>query len=207
MIVAGLTGNYGMGKSTVLKMFEELGAVIFNTDTIVGDLLKEPEVINEIIEAFGKDVLIDNSINKKMLADIIFASPALRISLENILHPRVFKKIDEKTAELSPAGSDALVVIEVPLLFERGYQNRFDRTITVYTSEEAALRNLLDIGISAESALQRMKSQFPIEMKISKSDYSIDNGLGLDFTREQVANIYRELSSLAKSSRHMHGNN
>lgn len=198
MIVAGLTGNYGMGKSTVLKMFGELGAVTLNSDALVGELLQEPKVINEIIEAVGQDIVTGNSINKKMLADIVFASPSLRISLENILHPRVFKKIDEKISELSLSGSNVVVIIEVPLLYERGYQNRFDKTITVYTTEEAALQNLFKIGISEESARQRLKNQFPIEMKISKSDYSVDNGQGFDFTKEQVANIYLDLDSLAK---------
>jgi dephospho-CoA kinase len=198
MILAGLTGNYGMGKSTVSKMFGELGAVTIDTDAIVSRLLEDSEVINEIKKAIGEDVVQDNSINKKMLADIVFDSPSLRISLEDILHPRVFNKIDEKLSELSRTSSEAVVIIEVPLLYERGYQNRFDRIITVFTSEEMALQHLLRKGIPEDDALKRLKSQFPIEMKISRADYRIDNSQGLDDTREQIAIIYRELSELAK---------
>jgi dephospho-CoA kinase len=209
MIVVGLTGNYGMGKSTVSKMFRELGAITIDSDVVVSELLNAPEVIGEIRDAFGEDVVRDGAVDRKMLADIVFDSPLLRISLENILHPRVFKKIDEI---LSTTEKEALVVIEVPLLYERSYQNRFDRIITVYTSEEIALQNLSKKGIPEEGALKRLKNQLPISMKISLADYSIDNSNGLDATREEVANIYLELSTLAKGisgglSGHIHGNN
>lgn len=210
MIIVGLTGNYGMGKSTVSNMFGKLGAVTIDTDVIVGELLKDPEVINEIKKALGDDIAEDNSINKKMLADIVFESPSLRVSLEDILHPRVFNKIDKKLSELSQTCSEAVVVIEVPLLFERSYQNRFDRIITVHTSNDTALQNLSRKGVPEESALKRLKNQFPIEMKISRADYRIDNNLGLDATRDQVAYIYRELAALAKGgsvSGNLHGNN
>jgi|SRR5208283_4855860 len=209
MIIAALTGNYGMGKSTVSQMFRELGAITIDTDAIVDELLHTPEVIMEIAEAFGTDVARDNAVDKKKLADIVFDSPALRISLENILHPRVFEKIEKR---LSGVDNAALVVIEVPLLFERCYQGRFDRIITVYTSEETALRNLSKKGIPEEAALKRLKNQFPIAMKVSRADYPIDNNNGLNATREQVVHIYQELSALAKGvtrdlSGHMHGNN
>ncbi len=210
MIVVGLTGNYGMGKSTVSNMFGELGAVTIDADVIVGELLKEPEVINEIKKAIGDDIAEGNSINKKMLADIVFESPSLRISLEDILHPRVFDKIDKKLSELSRTCSNAVVVIETPLLYERSYQNRFDRIITVYTSHETAVQNLLKKGVPEESILKRLNSQFPIEMKISRADYRIDNSDGLDATRDQVAYIYRELAALAKGgsvSGNLHGHN
>lgn len=209
MIVAGLTGNYGMGKSTVSGMFRELGAITIDTDEIVRELLNTPEVIVEIRDLFGEDLVIDNSVDRKRLADIVFDSPMLRISLENILHPRVFEKVDER---LSVVDREALVVIEVPLLFERCYQNRFDRIITVYTSEETALRNLSKKGIPEATALKRLKNQFPIDMKISRADYSIDNNNGLEATRERVADIYGELSALARGfsrglSGNIHGNN
>jgi dephospho-CoA kinase len=199
MIVVGVTGNYGMGKTTVSRMFSELGAVIIDADVIVGQLLTDPEVINKIKDAIGEDVVVNNVIERKMLADIIFDSPSLRIALENILHPLVFKQIDEKLSELSCRGSDAVVIIEAPVLYERGYQNRFDRIITVHTPFETAMRNLLKKGISEDTALKRLKSQFPIEMKMSRADYCVDNSNGLSATREQVVHIYQELTSIAKT--------
>lgn len=191
MIVGGLTGNYGMGKSTVARMFRELGAVTINTDDIVRELLKDPAVIYEIKKAFGEDIVEGNEINKRMLADIVFEHPHLRISLENILHPKVFKKIDEEIAKITD--TSAIVIVEAPVIFERGYQNRFDKIITVYTSEEIAVSRLKEKGISEDDARKRLKSQFPIEMKISKSDFAIDNSKDLENTRRQVEEILSRL--------------
>ncbi|MCL5061773.1 MAG: dephospho-CoA kinase [Nitrospiraceae bacterium] len=191
MIVGGLTGNYGMGKSTVARLFKELGAIIIDTDDIVRELLKDPAVIYEIKKAFGEDIVEGNEINKRMLAEIVFEHPHLRISLENILHPRVFKKVDEEIAKITD--SAAIVIVEAPVIFERGYQNRFDKIITVYTSEEIAINRLKEKGISEDDARKRLKSQFPIEMKISKSDFAIDNSKDLEDTRRQVEEIYSRL--------------
>lgn len=190
MIVIGLTGNYGMGKSTVAEMFKELGAVIIDADLIVRELFEEQEVISEIKKAFGEDILQKTEINKKMLAEIVFEHPNLRISLEDILHPRVFEKIDEKIKKLP---KDSIVIIEAPVIFERGYQNRFDRIITVFTDEDTAVSRLKEKGILKEDARKRLKSQFPVEIKISKSDYAIDNSKDLENTRRQAEEIYKEL--------------
>jgi dephospho-CoA kinase len=198
MIIIGLTGNYGMGKGTVARMFGDLGAVVIDTDDIVRELLKDITVIYEIKKAFGEDIIQQSAIsgqpseiNKRMLAEIIFEHPHLRISLENILHPRVFKKIDEEIAKITD--TSAIVIIEAPVIFERGYQNRFDKIITVYASEEIAINRLKEKGISEEDARKRLKSQFPIEMKISKSDFAIDNSRDLENTRRQVEEIYSRL--------------
>lgn len=191
MIIAGLTGNYGMGKSTVAMMFKQLGAIVINTDEIVKELLNEPTVINDIKNTFGEDIADGSVINKKMLANVVFEHPHLRISLENILHPRVFEKIDEAIAKITD--DSTIVIIEAPVIFERGYQNRFDKIITVYTLEEIAIKRLKEKGISEEDARKRLKSQFPIEMKISKSDFAIDNSMDLENTRRQVIEIYNRL--------------
>lgn len=198
MTVIGLTGNYGMGKSTVARMFGDLGAIVIDTDDIVRELLKDSAVIYEIKKAFGDDIVQKTGhrtqkteINKRMLAEIIFEHPHLRISLENILHPRVFKKIDEEIAKITD--TSAIVIIEAPVIFERGYQNRFDKIITVYTSEDIAIQRLKEKGISEEDARKRLKSQFPVEMKISKSDFAIDNSRDIENTKRQVEEICSKL--------------
>jgi dephospho-CoA kinase len=198
MIIIGLTGNYGMGKSTVARMFGDLGAVVIDTDDIVCELLKDPDVIYEIKKAFGDDIIQKTEdrrqkteINKRMLAEIVFEHPHLRISLENILHPRVFKKIDEHIAKITD--TSAIVVVEAPVIFERGYQNRFDKIITVYTSEDIAIQRLKEKGISEDDARKRLKSQFPVEMKISRSDFAIDNSRDLENTKRQVEEICGKL--------------
>lgn len=95
MIKAGLTGNIGMGKSTVAELFRKLGVYVINTDHIVDELFNQPDIVDEIKKLFGEDALIDGKVNKNYIAQIVFENPQMRIYLENILHPKVFERIDE----------------------------------------------------------------------------------------------------------------
>jgi dephospho-CoA kinase len=195
MIIVGLTGNYGMGKSTVARLFRERGAVTIDTDAVVGELLQQQPVIDEIQGVFGDRVMRDSGINKKILADIVFQSPSLRIQLENILHPRVFGNIRDKISALGARAG--VVIIEAPVLFERSYQSKFDKIVTVYAAEEITLQRLKEKGVSEPDAVNRLKNQFPVEMKISRSDFTIDNSNGFDDTARQVEAVYRELEALS----------
>ncbi|MCL0033643.1 dephospho-CoA kinase [Thermodesulfovibrionales bacterium] len=196
MLVVGLTGNYGMGKSRVALMFKEAGSVTIDTDAVVRKLLGEPAVIDEIKGVFGEDIAQENLINKERLADLVFQHPHLRVSLEDILHPEVFKRIDEELAMLSNNTSAAVpivVIIEAPLIFERGYQDRFDKIITVFTSEEVAISRLKKKGIGEGDVRRRIESQLPIGVKITRSDFTIDNNGDLENTKKQVEAIYQTL--------------
>lgn len=203
MIVLGITGNIGMGKSSVARLFEELGAVRIDTDAVVSDLLGDPEVIREICDLFGDHVLRDGALDRKLIAHTVFSNSRLRLGLENILHPRVFAAVDEQVADLAKMAAPLLVVVEAPVLFERSYQNRFDSVLTVHTTEETALRRLEEKGVSRMDAQKRMESQFPIAMKIEKADMTIDNNGTLEETKQQVRQIHELLMLLEKQ----HGSN
>jgi len=196
MIIVGLTGNFGMGKSTVARMFKELGAHTIDLDEEVRKLLCEDEVIDEIKKVFGDEIVSEGSINKLLLAETVFNYPHLRIALEDILHPRVFRVVDQEISELKKTGKCSIVIIEAPVIFERGYQNRFDIIITVHTTNEKAVERLKDKGVSEEETRNRLKNQFPIEMKAVRSDYTIDNNGTIEQTRQQIINVYQILSLL-----------
>lgn len=198
MIKIGLTGNFGMGKSTVAEMFKKLGAHVINTDKIVEELLKDSEVIDEIKKLFGEEIFTNGELDKKYIASIVFENPLMRIYLENILHPRVFEKVEEKIKDISTRGEPTIVVVEAPILFERGYQNKFDLIITVFTDEEIALKRLQNKGISKEEAMKRLSCQFPINMKKSKSDYIIDNSGTIEETAQQVEAIFQKLIAMER---------
>jgi dephospho-CoA kinase len=205
MIVAGLTGNYGMGKSTVARLFRELGASTIDTDEIVRALLREEDVLAEIRGIFGSGVIRDGLVDRKALADEVFAHPHLRRALEDVLHGRVFSKVDERLAGLSSEGCQ-VAIVEAPVLFERGYQNRFDAIITVHAPEEVALRRLESKGVSTEEGRRRLGSQFPVDMKRLRSDWGVDNSGTVDETRRQVERVYQELLARgAGKSRHSRG--
>jgi dephospho-CoA kinase len=202
VLLVGLTGNYGMGKSVVLSIFQKSGAVVMDADEIVGSLLKESEVIEKVKGLLGDKVFLKNgSLDKEKVADIIFHDESLRRSLEDILHPLVFEKINVELAGIRDR--DTVALVEIPLLFEREYERRFDKVITVYSEEKIVMDRLKKEGISCEEALLRLKSQMPIEEKMRRSDFTINNNHTIEETASQVEAIYKELLKEAKKD----GNN
>lgn len=189
MLKVGLTGNYGMGKSSVLSAFEDLGAVTLDSDRIVGELLKKKDIIAKVRTLLGKEVVDEKgNLIKSSVAKIIFNNNKLRNKLEVLLHPLVMRRIDELVGKIR--GKEGIIIVEVPLLFEGKYQGQFDKTITVYTTRKTALERLRDTGVSRKDALMRMKAQMPIQKKKKLADYVIDNNGSKKKTRGQVKKIY-----------------
>jgi len=192
MYIAGLTGNYGMGKSFVLSVFKELGAEVLDSDAIVHHLLQDKKVISKVKKILGGEAENEHgTLIKKEVAKIIFRNNEIREKLEAILHPLVFHEIQKYLRKIK--GKQRLVIVEVPLLFEGGYQERFNRTITVYATQKTAIERLMKSGISRRNALKRLKAQLPIQIKKKKADYLIDNNRPKQKTRKQVKDIYEQL--------------
>jgi dephospho-CoA kinase len=197
MLLVGLTGNYGMGKSIVLSQFENLGAITLDSDKIVASLLSQQEILEKMRGILGNKVFDEHGhLNKKIVADLIFKNDIVKSSLEDLLHPLVFKRIESFLKTIN--NKEAVVVIEVPLLFERGYEERFDRTITVFTDVETALHRLEMNGVSRNETMQRLQSQLPIDEKMNKSDFLINNNATLGETMTQVTTIYTKLLQEAR---------
>jgi dephospho-CoA kinase len=192
MLVIGLTGNYGMGKSTVTSVFRELGAVTLDSDRIVAGLLKQETVIGQIMGLVGVGAVNPNgSLNKAFIAEIIFRSRSLRKKLEALLHPLVLEYVEAAAKKIR--NRNRIVIVEVPLLFEGKFQKRFDRTITVYTSRKTALARLRREGITRKDALARLEVQMDIREKRRLSDYVIDNGGTRKQTELQVRKVMKAL--------------
>jgi len=191
-MVIGLTGNYGMGKSFVLSVFKELGAIVLDSDEIVSNLLEDKQIILKIKKILGDRVeKQDGTLDKLEIAKVIFENSILREKLEVLLHPMVFDNIQNNLNKIS--GKEKLIIVEVPLLFEGGYQGRFEKTITVFTTRDTALERLTKAGISRSNALKRLKAQLPIQIKKKNADFLIDNNGPKQRTRIQVERIYHKL--------------
>lgn len=197
MFVAGLTGNYGMGKSAVLSMFRELGAITIDADLVIKILLLEKETLKKIKALLGAGVF-DNkgNLDKKKVAEKIFKNKNLRIKLENILHPLVFERINNLIRALKDGNK--IFIVEATLIFERGHENRFDRMITVFTDEKTAIKRLSLHGITPKQAKQRLSCQLPIKTKIKKAAFKINNSGKLEKSKAQVKAIYKKLAEEAR---------
>lgn len=179
-----------MGKSTVATLFKEAGAVTLDLDDVVDELLNKDAVIERIVEILGDSVLLEGRLNRPKIAEIIFTDREKRELLEGLLHPLVIERMKEF---LKKVDKRKVIIIEIPLLFERQYEGEFDKTITVYTDKDTALKRLRSKGIKREDALIRLQAQMPVEEKIKRSDFSINNNGTIDETRQQVLDILEKI--------------
>ncbi len=196
MPTIGLTGNFGMGKTTVLSLFKKSGAYIFNIDEFVHKILTKPATIRKITRALGDNILITRpklSINKARVARLIFSDSKKRRAVENIIHPQVLKVIGTAMSNILKKNPSALIIFEIPLLFEAGYENLFDKTIVVYCKKNTAINRLVRRGFSKSEALKRMRTQMPITKKKRLADFVIDNNRYIGNTEMQVKNLFKEL--------------
>jgi dephospho-CoA kinase len=192
MLIVALTGNYGMGKSTVLSLFRKFGCSTLDADKIVESLFRKKEILKKIRHLMGSTVFNDNgSLNKEKVAEVIFKNASLRHSLEDLLHPFVFERIKDCAEKMNM--HDNILVIAAPLVYERKYEDRFDKIIVVHTTEDTALKRLGMKGVQKKDALLRLKAQLPIKDKMKRADFLIDNNGTLNRTKVQVEKLYKEL--------------
>ncbi len=200
MRVVALTGGVASGKSLVLQQFMKLGAY-----TIDCDVLSREVVIPcskawwAIVRFFGTDILRnDLAVDRKKLREIVFSDAQKRAALETIVHPEVRTKCRERIAAIKAIEPDpnALVVVDVPLLIESGWQKDFDTVIIVYVSEATQIKRLMARdGISKEAAEELLAVlQMPLQEKLHFADSVITNEGTREETEKQVRKVFTALS-------------
>lgn len=198
MRIIGLTGGIASGKTTVARMLAEMGAAIVDADQISRDAVNPGSTaLGTIVDQFGPDVLRpDGTLDRTKLAQVVFGDPAARKRLEAILHPAIRQLAEQKLNELREAGNP-LVFYVAPLLIEAGALSRVDEVWVVHVDRATQLRRLMARdGISEEEALQRIAAQMPMEEKRKYGRVVIENGEGIESTRNQVREIWdREISA------------
>jgi dephospho-CoA kinase len=173
MLVVALTGGIGSGKSTVGQIFGDLGAIVTDSDQLARDVVERGTTgFDQIIAAFGDEVLKNGDLNRAALADLVFKDPAKRKQLEQITHPlirKAFAKIVES------ANGDSIVVNQIPLLVESNHDYKFDHVITVSASEAVRIERLLKRGMNLTQIQQRLQAQSNDAQREKISDSVIRN--------------------------------
>jgi dephospho-CoA kinase len=192
-----ITGGAGTGKSTVARMFAELGAEVLDADAVAREAVAVGQPAWEELRRFyGADFFhADGALNRSRLAQLVFADREARRVLDGLIHPRVEAELQARVAELEARGAE-LVLVEVPLLFETGREGAFDRVIVVAAPAALQIRRLRGRDRRGEAEIRGiLAAQWPVADKVARADYVVDNGGSRRRTRRQVKNIWGSLKN------------
>jgi dephospho-CoA kinase len=198
VLLVGLTGGIGSGKSTVARLLEKRGAVVFDADLLAREAV-EPGTPGHaaVIERFGADVLAPGGeLDREALASIVFADPAARRDLEQIVHPEVRRLFAEGSEAYRD--TDRVVVFSAPLLVETGMHTAFEILVVVSATVATQIERLMrQRGMSEPSIRARIDAQAPLEDKAAAADFLVDNEGSLDELESQVEQLWNDLSTRA----------
>ena len=191
MLVVGLTGGIGAGKSTVAELFARLGALVIDADQLARMAIERgSDGFADVMLRFGEDVIVNGDIDRKKLAEIVFSDEQARKDLEAIIHPRVQALFAEAVADLD---HDDILIYEIPLLVETGAAEKFDYVITVESEIELRKERLLKKGLYISQIEKRMASQASEEARTSVADSVIRNDGDEDSLLRQVENLWESV--------------
>jgi dephospho-CoA kinase len=198
VLLVGLTGGIGSGKSTVARLLEKRGAVVFDADLLAREAV-EPGTPGHaaVIERFGADVLAPGGeLDREALASIVFADPSARRDLEEIVHPEVRRLFAEGSEAYRD--TDSVVVFSAPLLVETGMHTAFEILVVVSATVATQIERLMrQRGMSEPSIRARIDAQAPLEDKAAAADFLVDNEGSLDELESQVEQLWNDLSTRA----------
>ena len=201
MLLVGLTGGIGSGKSTVTGMLAERGAVVVDADRLARDAVAPGTAgFDAVRDRFGDAVIApDGSLDRAALARIVFADDEARAALEAIVHPEVRRRIAESVA--AHAETDDVVVVDSPLLIETGAHEGFEVVVVVTAPIAERVARLAARGMSEDDVLARDAAQMPLEEKAALADVVVNNDGSLDDLEGKVDRLWADLSERALSSR------
>ena len=193
MIVIGVTGSFGTGKSLVASILRSLGAKVLDADKLAHESLKKGSAsYGKLVKVFGSGVLgTKRNIDRRKLAKRVFSDRKALKKLNGIIHPEVIRKIKEY---IKKAHKGEAVVIDAPLLIEANLTGMVDKLIVVKASRKNQYcRSQKKLGIGKAECERRIRNQMPLAKKLKLADYMIRNDGTKSQTRRQVMQIWRQL--------------
>ncbi len=200
MIFVGLTGGVATGKTTVANMFRRCGAVVIDADELARQVVTPGKPAwRDIVRTFGKQILKpDRTINRHALGAIVFHDKKKLRRLERIIHPRVAREQARLTKQAARKDPKAVVVYDVPLLFEAGIDKRVDKIIVVTADRDTQVARLKKRnGLTRAEALRRIKSQMPMSKKRRFADYVVDGTTVPKHLEAHVSAVLEDLRSIS----------
>ncbi|HXV68435.1 MAG TPA: dephospho-CoA kinase [Nitrospira sp.] len=198
MILVGLTGGIATGKSTVASMFRHCGAVVIDADQLAQDVVTPGKPAwRAIVKTFGTPILNrDRTINRRALGGLVFANRATLRRLERIIHPRVAREQARLTRQAARKDPKAVVIYDVPLLFEAGIDKRVDKTIVVTADRATQIARLRTRnGLTRTEATRRIRHQLPLAEKVRRADFVLRGTLTPAALRRAVRSVMHTLRS------------
>jgi dephospho-CoA kinase len=189
----GLTGSIGSGKSTVANLLRQRGIPVLDADQTAKQVSSRTDVLLEVAAAFGADYVLPDGLNRPKLAELVFAQPQARAKLNAIVHPKVRQAMQQQVAVLEAVG-EAVVVQDIPLLFENGLETLFDAVLLVDAPlEQRMARVMARDQSSAEQFLARDAAQMPTAQKRQRTQYILENDDDVKDLEQQLERVLDEL--------------
>jgi dephospho-CoA kinase len=198
MLVVGLTGGIGSGKSLAAQFFAELGALVIDADQLARDAIERgSEGFDELIATFGDSILNNGLVDRRALGELVFRDSEAKTKLEGIIHPIVRREFEEAVQSLE---KDQVLIYEIPLLFETKARERFDYIVTVEADMQLRKDRLLKKGLRNSEIESRIAAQASREERISIADQVFENNGSEDELLRSVENLWELLKMRSKGS-------
>ena len=200
-LLLGVTGGIATGKTTVVRMLEELGAPVIDFDLLAREVVEPGEpALKDIVGYFGEEILLkDGSLDREKLSGIVFQDAEKRKTLESFTHPRIYEASCRQVKKIIEKDPNAIIQLDIPLLIEQNLQHMVHKVLVVYIPREKQIERLIERdGVSREGAVDRLGAQLPIDEKLSKADFVIYNEKTLEETEKQVDDLWKVLKDMQR---------
>ena len=195
MICLGLTGSIGSGKSTVAEMLRSRGISVLDADAIARQVSREPNTLEAVKLEFGPEFVLETDLNRPKVAALIFNNPEARARLNAIIHPRVRAEMTRLQTNLELEGAK-LVVQDIPLLFENGYEKLFGATILVDAPLEGRITRVqARDGLTRDAISARDAAQMPASEKRLRATYILENDADLAHLERQLIAVLKQIEN------------
>jgi dephospho-CoA kinase len=189
--VIGILGGIGSGKSTIAAEFAKLGCKVIDADRIAHELLEEPHVREKVVSLFGQAVLDSSGkIDRRKLAEVVFADDHMLASLNRIIHPLVLQSTQELIEQSQSQNQDKAIILDMPLLVEVGWHKRCDKLIFVDCEQNLRRERAKKMGFDKKQVKIRENFQISLDNKASLADNTIENNSDFSAIAKQVTGIF-----------------